>query len=132
MWSAGNVVHEYTAQELRGIEIYKKKDVYCHTQQIRDLESDQIRYGWRLVHAPVFEAWVRERPLFLGQKEQDLIFWVGGKYSSEWHWSHFKIQEIWVNSMNLQMVNIKPSIMPSYAYLSDDEIKDLTAYIQTL
>ena len=26
----------------------------------------------------------------------------------------------------------KVSIMPSFAYLSDEEIKDLTAYIQTL
>ena len=59
MWSAGtNIVHEYTAQELRGIEIYKKEGcVYCHTQQIRDLDSDQVRFGWRLVHAPVSEAW---------------------------------------------------------------------------
>ena len=72
MWSSGtNVLHTYTAQELRGIEIYKREGcVYCHTQQIRDLESDQIRYGWRLVHAPVSEAWeyVNDEYSFLGTK----------------------------------------------------------------
>ena len=138
MWSAGtNIVHSYTAQELRGIEIYKKEGcVYCHTQQIRDLESDQIRYGWRLVHAPVSEAWeyVNDQYSFLGTKRTgpDLSR-VGGKYSSEWHWSHFK------NPRNMGEQYESPngkyqaaSIMPSYAYLSDDEIKDLTAYIQTL
>ena len=78
MWSAGtNIVHSYTAQELRGIEIYKKEGcVYCHTQQIRDLESDQIRYGWRLVHAPVSEAWeyVNDQYSFLGTKRTGLIY----------------------------------------------------------
>ena len=41
MWSAGtNIVHNYTAQELRGIEIYKREGcVYCHTQQIRNKDA---------------------------------------------------------------------------------------------
>ena len=138
MWSAGtNIVHNYTAQELRGIEIYKREGcVYCHTQQIRNLESDQIRYGWKLVHAPVSESWeyTNDEYSFLGTKRTgpDLSR-VGGKYSSEWHWSHFK------NPRNMGEQYESPngkyqaaSLMPSYDYLSDDEIKDLTAYIQTL
>ena len=136
MWSAGtNIVHSYTAQELRGIEIYKKKGVYCHTQQIRDLESDQIRYGWRLVHAPVSEAWEYvNKPIFISwyKRTGPDLSRVGGKYSSGGI-GHFK------NPRNMGEQYESPngkyqaaSIMPSYAYLSDDEIKDLTAYIQTL
>lgn len=138
IWSAGeHELHEYTDQELRGIEIYKREGcVYCHTQQIRHLESDQLRYGWRLVKAPVSESWeyVNDQQSFLGTKRTgpDLSR-VGGKYSSEWHWSHFR------DPRNMGEKFESPngafqsaSIMPSFDYLSDQEIKDLTAYIQTL
>ncbi len=67
--------------------------VYCHTQQIRDLESDKQRYGWRLVDAAVSESWeyTNDKYHFLGTKRTgpDLAR-VGGKYSNEWHWAHFK------------------------------------------
>jgi cbb3-type cytochrome c oxidase subunit II len=137
LWTSEYPVHEYTEQELRGIEIYKREGcVYCHTQQIRRLDSDQRRYGWRLVKAPPSESWeyVNDRNHFLGTKRTgpDLAR-VGGKYSSEWHWAHFK------DPRNMGEKFESPngayqsaSIMPSFAYLSDEEIKDLTAYIQTL
>ena len=94
MWESEYPVHEYTEQELRGIEIYKSAGcVYCHTQQIRHLKSDQKRYGWRLVDAPPSKGWeyAYDQPHFIGTKRTgpDLAR-VGGKYSSEWHWSHFK------------------------------------------
>lgn len=137
LWTTEHAVHEYTEQELRGIAIYKKEGcVYCHTQQIRKLASDQRRYGWRLVEAPASESWeyVNDKDHFLGTKRTgpDLAR-VGGKYSSEWHWAHFK------DPRNMGEKFESPngayqsaSIMPSFAYLSDDEIKDLTSYIQTL
>jgi cbb3-type cytochrome c oxidase subunit II len=137
LWTSEYPVHEYTEQELRGIEIYKNEGcVYCHTQQIRKLDSDRRRYGWRLVQAPESEAWeyVNDKVNFLGTKRTgpDLAR-VGGKYSSEWHWAHFK------DPRNMGEKFESPngayqsaSIMPSFAYLSDEEIKDLTAYIQTL
>lgn len=137
LWSSEQPVHEYTAQELRGIAIYKREGcVYCHTQQIRRLDSDQRRYGWRLVDAPPSESWeyVNDKNHFLGTKRTgpDLAR-VGGKYSSEWHWAHFK------DPRNMGEKFASPngafqsaSIMPSYAYLTPAEIKDLTAYIQTL
>jgi cbb3-type cytochrome c oxidase subunit II len=137
LWMSEHEVHEFTEQELRGIAIYKREGcVYCHTQQIRKLDSDQRRYGWRLVKAPPSESWeyVNDKDHFLGTKRTgpDLAR-VGGKYSSEWHWAHFK------DPRNMGEKFESPngayqsaSIMPSFAYLSDDEIKDLTAYIQTL
>ncbi|MDF7800677.1 cbb3-type cytochrome c oxidase subunit II [Pontiellaceae bacterium B1224] len=137
MWTTEHTVHEYTEQEKRGIAIYKSEGcVYCHTQQIRDLESDQRRYGWRLVNAPVSSSWeyVNDRYNFLGTKRTgpDLAR-VGGKYSSEWHWAHFKDpRNMGEKFPNRKGIYEKVSIMPSFDYLTDEEIKDLTAYIQTL
>jgi len=138
LWDAsGHDVHEYTEQELRGIEIYKSQGcVYCHTQQIRLLASDQRRYGWRLVEAPASESWeyVNDKDHFLGTKRTgpDLAR-VGGKYSSEWHWAHFKDpRNMGEKFESPNGVYQSASIMPSFKYLSDEQIKDLTAYIQTL
>jgi cytochrome c oxidase cbb3-type subunit 2 len=137
MWASQQPVHEYTEQELRGIEIYKREGcVYCHTQQVRHLASDQRRYGWRLVDAPPSESWeyVNDKTHFLGTKRTGPdLGRVGGKYSSEWHWAHFKDpRNIGEKFPDRKGIYEKVSIMPSFAYLSDEEIKDLTAYIQTL
>jgi cytochrome c oxidase cbb3-type subunit 2 len=137
LWESEYDVHEYTEQELRGIAVYKKEGcVYCHTQQVRKLASDQRRYGWRLVEAPPSESWeyVNDKDHFLGTKRTgpDLAR-VGGKYSSEWHWAHFKDpRNMGEKFPNRKGIYERVSIMPSFKYLSDDEIKDLTAYIQTL
>lgn len=137
LWTTDRPIHEYTEQEQRGREIYKSEGcVYCHTQQIRHLASDQRRYGWRLVEAPASEAWeyVNDKDHFLGTKRTgpDLAR-VGGKYSSEWHWAHFKDpRNMGEKFPDRKGIYEKVSIMPSFAYLSDEEIKDLTAYIQTL
>ena len=137
LWESEHDVHEYTEQELRGIEIYRNEGcVYCHTQQIRKLDSDQRRYGWRLVEAPASESWeyVNDRNHFLGTKRTgpDLAR-VGGKYSSEWHWAHFKDpRNMGEKFPDRNGIYEKASIMPSFAYLTDEEIHDLTAYIQTL
>ena len=137
LWASEYPVHEYTEQELRGIEVYKSQGcVYCHTQQIRKLDSDQRRYGWRLVEAPASESWeyFNDRNHFLGTKRTgpDLAR-VGGKYSSEWHWAHFKNpRDMGEKFPDRKGIYERASIMPSFAYLSDEEIKDLTAYLQTL
>ncbi len=137
LWKSEYDVHEYTDQEQRGIDTYRKEGcVYCHTQQVRKLASDQRRYGWRLVEAPASEAWeyVNDKDHFLGTKRTgpDLAR-VGGKYSSEWHWAHFKDpRNMGEKFPNRKGIYERVSIMPSFKYLSDDEIKDLTAYIQTL
>jgi cbb3-type cytochrome c oxidase subunit II len=137
LYTSDQPVHEYTEQEKRGIELYKSQGcVYCHTQQIRHLKSDQQRYGWRLVDAAVSESWeyTNDKYHFLGTKRTgpDLAR-VGGKYSDEWHWAHFKdprnMGEKFASSRGPYASS---SVMQSFNYLTDDEIKDLTAYIQTL
>jgi cbb3-type cytochrome c oxidase subunit II len=137
LWTSGeHDIHEYTEQERRGMAIYQREGcVYCHTQQIRHMESDKQRYGWRLVNAPESEAWeyVNDKNHYLGTKRTgpDLAR-VGGKYSSEWHWAHFKNPRDMGEKFRREQIYKKASIMPSFDYLSDEEIKDLTAYIQTL
>ena len=128
----------YTEQQLRGRKVYLAEGcVYCHTQQIRHLKSDRKRYGWRLVDAPPSKGWeyAYDRPHFIGTKRTgpDLAR-VGGKYASEWHWSHFKNpRDLGEKHQNKQEAKLQQSsIMPSYDYLTDEQIKDLTAYIQTL
>ena len=137
LWMSEVDIHEYTEQEQRGIDVYRKEGcVYCHTQQIRQLASDKRRYGWRLVEAPASESWeyVNDKDHFLGTKRTgpDLAR-VGGKYSSEWHWAHFKDpRNMGEKFPNRKGIYERVSIMPSFDYLSDEEIKDLTAYMQTL
>ena len=130
-------VHEYTEQEQRGIQIYKAEGcVYCHTQQIRHMVSDQQRYGWRLVDAAVSESWeyTHDKYHFLGTKRTgpDLAR-AGGKYSNEWHWAHFKNpRNMGEKFRSSRGPYESSSLMPSFKYLTDEEIQDLTAYLQTL
>lgn len=130
-------VHEYTDQERRGIDIYRAEGcVYCHTQQIRDLQSDQQRYGWRLVDAAVSESWeyTNDEYQFLGTKRTgpDLAR-VGGKYSNEWHWAHFKDpRNMGEKFRSSRGPYESSSVMQSFDFLTDEQIHDLTAYLQTL
>lgn len=130
-------MHVLTEQEARGRTIYLAEGcVYCHTQQIRNLDSDRKRYGWRLVDAATSESWeyVNDTPHFLGTKRTgpDLAR-VGGKYSSEWHWAHFQDPRNLGEKFPDATGNARQaSIMPSYRYLTLQQIKDLTSFVQTL
>ena len=136
--SAANPVHEYTDAEARGMQLYVREGcVYCHTQQIRDeVTLDGKRYGWRTIDAEVSEAWeyVNDRPHLLGTKRTgpDLAR-LGGKYSSEWHWAHFQNPRDMGEKFFSGGVNPRAaSIMPTFKHFTEEEIKDLTAYLQTL
>ncbi|MFC1766481.1 cbb3-type cytochrome c oxidase subunit II [Planctomycetota bacterium] len=137
LYTTDKPVHDYTEQEQRGMAIYLSEGcVYCHTQQVRKLPSDQQRYGWRMVDAPPSESWeyTKDKWHFLGTKRTgpDLAR-VGGKYSDEWHWAHFKDpRNMGEKFPDRKGIYSTASIMPSFKYFSDQEIKDLTAYIQTL
>ena len=130
-------VHAYTTRELKGMKIYQANGcVYCHTQQIRNLKEDQVRFGWRLVEAPASQSWeyVNDKWHFLGTKRTgpDLAR-VGGKYASSWHWAHFKDPRNMGEKYQSQNGRFQEvSLMPNFYFLSDEQIQDLTAYVQTL
>ncbi len=137
LYKTNKDVHSYTEDELHGTEIYLSNGcVYCHTQQVRTLTSDKQRYGWRVVDAPSSESWeyVNQKKSFLGTKRTgpDLAR-VGGKYSSEWHWAHFKgPRNMGEKFLTIDNKYRSGSVMPSFNYLSEKEIKDLTSYVQAL
>ncbi len=111
------VAVDYTAQELRGRDIYRREGCfYCHTQFVRY----QDRESGEMVAAGDY---VNETPHILGTERTgpDLSN-IGGKYSDAWHWAH-----------HVNPRAVKPgSIMPSFSYLSDEEMTDLIAYLQTI
>lgn len=103
--------------EWRGRNIYRREGCfYCHTQFVRYQDrgyGEMVRAG----------DYVNETPHLLGTERTgpDLSN-IGGKYPDEWHWAH-----------HVNPRKVKPgSIMPSYAHLSDQEMSDLIAYLQTL
>lgn len=120
----------YTAQQLRGKEVYVREGCwYCHTQQIRTLEADTKRYGWRGVDAPIStpSEYTREFPHMLGTRRVGLdLGRVGGKYDTSWHRTHFR------NPRDL----VPGSVMPPFPWLLDQnggkDFDDLIAYLQTL
>lgn len=101
----------------RGRRIYVREGcVYCHTQFTRLQDRG---YG------PLVKAgdYVSETPHQLGTARTgpDLTN-EGGKFPSEWQKAHL-----------VEPRAVKPgSIMPSFSYLSDNDMNDLVAYIQTL
>lgn len=109
--------HLYTPSEWRGREVYKREGcVYCHTQFVRyqDREMGEMVQAGDYVH---------ETPHLLGtERTGPDISNVGGKYPDAWHWAH-----------HMQPRSVKPgSLMPSFSYLSDEDMRDLIAYVQTL
>jgi cytochrome c oxidase cbb3-type subunit II len=121
--------HPYTAQQLRGKAVYQREGCwYCHTQQIRTLEADVKRYGWRGVDAPISTPgeFTQDSPHMFGTRRTgpDLAR-VGGKYDTSWHRTHFR------NPRDL----VKGSIMAPFPWLLDknngQEFEDLLAYIQS-
>ncbi len=109
----------YTQLELQGKMIYQREGCwYCHTQQVRPVAADRA-------DGPISSAdrYVYDRPVYLGSKRTgpDLAN-EGDKLPNEWHALHLRMPRALVPD----------SIMPSYAYLSDQEIEALVAYLQSL
>ena len=104
----------------RGRQIYIREGCwYCHTQQVRNLSMD-VRYYGR-VSEPGEYAYLS--PVLLGTERTgpDLAR-VGGVYSDDWHLAHF------INPR----YTVPRSIMPSFSYLSQEELEALIAYVQSL
>ena len=102
----------YTALQLVGRDIYTREGCYnCHSQMIRPLHAETLRYG----HYSVAGEFVYDRPFQWGSKRTgpDLQR-VGGKYSDEWHRLHLN------NPRDL----VPESNMPAYPWLLTTTVDD--------
>ena len=115
-------VRPYTPLELTGQNIYIRENcASCHSQQIRPLRDEVVRYG----HYSLAAESMYDHPFLWGSKRTgpDLAR-VGGKYSDEWHVGHMK------EPRDL----VPESIMPSYEFLMKKGAKlhDLKDHLKTL
>jgi cytochrome c oxidase cbb3-type subunit 2 len=112
----------YTPLEQAGRDIYIREGCYtCHSQMIRPFRDEVERYGpYSLAAESMYD-----HPFQWGSKRTgpDLAR-VGGRYSDEWHVQHLK---------DPQSV-VPESIMPSYSFLADTDlkIKDPAANLKAL
>ena len=100
----------YTALQLAGRDIYIREGCYnCHSQMIRPLRAEVLRYG----PYSVAGEFVYDHPFQWGSKRTgpDLAR-VGGRYSDEWHSIHLN------NPRDL----VSESNMPAYAWLARAEV----------
>jgi cytochrome c oxidase cbb3-type subunit I/II len=105
-----NKVEPFTPLELAGRDIYVKEGCYtCHSQMIRTIPSDELRYG----PASTIEESMYDRPFQWGSKRTgpDLAR-LGKKYPDLWHYMH----------MEDPRAVIKESIMPAYPWLITSKI----------
>ena len=95
----------YTAVQLAGRDIYTREGCYnCHSQMIRPLRAETLRYG----HYSVAGEFVYDHPFQWGSKRTGPdLHRVGGKYSDEWQRIHL------TNPRDL----VPESIMPAYPWL---------------
>jgi cytochrome c oxidase cbb3-type subunit II len=96
----------YSALQLTGRDIYLREGCYnCHSQMIRPLRAETLRYG----HFSVAGEFVYDHPFQWGSKRTgpDLQR-VGGRYSDEWHRIHLH------NPRDL----VPESNMPAYPWLA--------------
>ncbi len=95
----------YTPLELAGQNVYIRENcAVCHSQQIRPLRDEVVRYG----HYSLAAESMYDHPFLWGSKRTgpDLAR-VGGKYSDEWHAGHLR------EPRDL----VPESVMPSYEFL---------------
>ena len=95
----------YPPLQLVGRDIYLREGCYnCHSQMIRPLRAETLRYG----HYSVAGEFVYDHPFQWGSKRTGPdLHRVGGKYSDEWHRIHL------VNPRDL----VPESNMPAYSWL---------------
>lgn len=93
----------YTALEMAGRNIYQKEGcMNCHTQTVRPLKSDVVRYG---EYSKAGENYY-ERPFLWGSKRTGPdLGRIGGKYTDVWHVTHFMDPRIMFPKSNMPKYN---------------------------
>jgi cytochrome c oxidase cbb3-type subunit 2 len=112
----------YTALQQAGRDVYLREGCYnCHSQMIRPLKAETLRYG----HYSVAGESVYDHPFQWGSKRTgpDLAR-VGGRYSDEWHRIHL------INPRDL----VPESVMPAYPWLEKTlvDAKNLPSHLRAL
>ncbi|MGA1862622.1 cbb3-type cytochrome c oxidase subunit II [Deferribacter thermophilus] len=100
----------FTALQLAGRDIYQREGcVNCHTQTVRPLKADVLRYG---DYSKAGE-FAYDRPFLWGSKRTgpDLAR-IGGKYPDEWHYQHFANPQAFFPKSN----------MPKYDFLANNKL----------
>jgi len=103
------MVDPYTPLQLAGRDIYVKEGCYvCHSQQIRPIAPEVLRYG----KASTVEESMYDRPFQWGSKRMgpDLAR-VGKKYPNLWHFQHM---------IDPRAITAK-SNMPSYSWMVEKD-----------
>jgi len=112
----------YTALQLAGRDIYTREGCYnCHSQMIRPLRAETLRYG----HYSVAGEFVYDHPFQWGSKRTGPdLHRVGGKYSDQWHTTHLN------NPRDL----VPESNMPAYPWLLKDTVdaESMPAHMKAL
>ncbi len=119
----------YTGEQLEGRWIYVREGCwYCHTQQVRPVSADA---GEGAVSEP--GDYVNDYPHVLGTERTgpDLSH-VGGEYVDEWHRNHLINPRPQTPEEQDMPGKVSGSVMPSFSYLTAEEIEALIAYLQSL
>jgi cbb3-type cytochrome c oxidase subunit II len=108
-----------SAVEARGRALYIANGcVYCHSQSIRTID-------WGLGAERIAQAgdYIMDQPILLGSARTGPdLSQEGGEHPDDWHLAHF------TNPRHTRTL----SIMPAVAYLGQQNLADLTAYVQGL
>lgn len=105
-----DAVKPYTALQLAGRDVYIREGCNnCHTQTVRPLVADVLRYG----DYSKSGEFVHDRPHLWGSRRTgpDLAR-VGGKYPDRWHYDHLR------NPTSI----VPRSNMPAYGFLDRNQI----------
>ena len=120
----------YSEQESRGRNIYLREGChYCHTQQVRAPEAGRgtVRQRGDIGPESMPGDFYYQSPLFWGTQRQGMdLAHVASRTgigdNVGWHALHFRNPR-----------SVSPgTVMPSYDYLSTEDIEALTAYLLTL
>jgi cytochrome c oxidase cbb3-type subunit 2 len=106
--------------EARGRHVYIREGcIWCHSQSVRPVRADS-----KLGPVSVPGDYFYDKPIvIMTQRTGPDLTWVGTRYSAEWQHEHL---------INPQKIGGAGSIMPKYDYLSEQDRKDLVAYLLSL